>query len=30
MAPDPATPLYDLRLDGDHTYFANDLLVHNK
>ena len=27
---DPATPLYNLRLDGDHTYFANDLLVHNK
>jgi hypothetical protein len=27
---DPATPLYNLRLDGDHTYFANDMLVHNK
>lgn len=27
---DPATPLFDLRVDGDHTYFANDLLVHNK
>ena len=27
---DPATQLYNLRLDGDHTYFANDLLVHNK
>jgi hypothetical protein len=27
---DPATPLYNLRLDGNHTYFANDLLVHNK
>jgi hypothetical protein len=27
---DPATPLYNLRLDGDHTYFANELLVHNK
>jgi hypothetical protein len=30
QAADPATPLYNLRLDGDHTYFANDLLVHNK
>lgn len=27
---DPATQLYNLRLDGDHTYFANGLLVHNK
>jgi hypothetical protein len=27
---DPATQLYNLRLDGDHAYFANDLLVHNK
>ncbi|MFL6043169.1 MAG: Hint domain-containing homing endonuclease [Gaiellales bacterium] len=27
---DPATPLYNLHLDGDHTYFADDLLVHNK
>ncbi len=27
---DPWTPLYNLRLDGDHTYFANSLLVHNK
>ena len=27
---DRATQLYNLRLDGDHTYFANDLLVHNK
>ncbi len=27
---DPATQLYNLRLDGDHTYFANELLVHNK
>ncbi len=26
----PATQLYNLRLDGNHTYFANDLLVHNK
>jgi len=29
-AADPFTPLYNLRLDGGHTYFANDLLVHNK
>jgi len=27
---DPATQLYNLQLDGNHTYFANDLLVHNK
>jgi hypothetical protein len=27
---DPKTQLYNLRLDGDHAYFANDLLVHNK
>lgn len=27
---DPATPLYNLRVDGDHTYLADDLLVHNK
>jgi hypothetical protein len=27
---DPATPLYNLRLDGDHAYFADELLVHNK
>jgi hypothetical protein len=27
---DPATQLYNLRLDGNHTYFANDRLVHNK
>lgn len=27
---DPATQLYNLRLDGNHTYFANDLLAHNK
>jgi hypothetical protein len=27
---DPMTPLYNLRLDGDHAYFAGDLLVHNK
>jgi hypothetical protein len=30
QAADPATQLYNLRLDGDHTYFANGLLVHNK
>jgi hypothetical protein len=30
QASDPATQLYNLRLDGDHTYFANGLLVHNK
>lgn len=27
---DPAMLLYNLRLDGNQTYFANDLLVHNK
>jgi hypothetical protein len=27
---DPATPLYNLLLEGDHAYFANGLLVHNK
>jgi hypothetical protein len=27
---DPSTQLYNLLLDGDHTYFANDFLVHNK
>jgi hypothetical protein len=27
---DPATHLYNLMLDGDHAYFANELLVHNK
>ncbi|MCC6791137.1 MAG: hypothetical protein IT336_05605 [Thermomicrobiales bacterium] len=26
----PSTQLYNLLLDGDHTYFANELLVHNK
>lgn len=30
QAADPATPLYNLLLDGDHAYFADDLLVHNK
>ena len=24
------TPLYNFRLDGDHTYLANDYLMHNK
>ncbi len=27
---DPSTQLYNLQLDGNHTYFANDFLVHNK
>ena len=27
---DPELPVYNLLLDGDHTYFANDYLVHNK
>jgi len=27
---DPATPLFNLALDGDQTYFADELLVHNK
>ncbi len=26
---DPATPLYDLLLDGDHSYFADGYLVHD-
>ncbi|MEA2598662.1 MAG: hypothetical protein QOF01_5131 [Thermomicrobiales bacterium] len=26
----PATPLFNLLLDGDHAYFANEMLVHNK
>jgi hypothetical protein len=30
QAADTATQLYNLQLDGDHTYFANGLLVHNK
>lgn len=29
-AADPTTPLFNLRVDGDHTYVANELLVHNK
>ena len=24
------TPLYNFKLDGDHTYYANNYLVHNK
>jgi hypothetical protein len=27
---DPSTMVYNLRLDGNHTYFANNYLVHNK
>jgi len=27
---DANSMVYNLRLDGNHTYFANDLLVHNK
>jgi len=27
---DPETPLYNFKLDGDNTYFANNMLVHNK
>lgn len=27
---DQNTSLYDLHLDGDHTYFAHEFLVHNK
>lgn len=27
---DPATPLFNLHVDGDHTYLANELVVHNK
>ncbi|MCC6315526.1 MAG: hypothetical protein IT337_16125 [Thermomicrobiales bacterium] len=26
----PATPLFNLTVDGDHTYFADDWLAHNK
>ena len=29
-AADPATPLFNLLLDGDHAYFAEGYLVHNK
>lgn len=27
---DPSTMVYNLKLDGNHTYFANNYLVHNK
>lgn len=27
---DPSMSVYNLRLDGNHTYFANNYLVHNK
>jgi hypothetical protein len=27
---DPRTPLFNLLLDGDHAYFADDWLAHNK
>ena len=27
---EPSTIVYNLRLNGNHTYFANDYLVHNK
>ena len=27
---DPFTTVYNLLLDGNHTYFANDYLVHNR
>jgi hypothetical protein len=30
VAADSTIVLYDLRLDGNQTYFANELLVHNK
>jgi len=30
VSADRSTQLYTLVLDGDHTYFANQLLVHNK
>jgi hypothetical protein len=29
-AADAAVRLYNLRVDGDHTYFANGFVVHNK
>jgi len=29
-AADPGTPIFNLRVDGDHTYVADDWLVHNK
>jgi hypothetical protein len=30
ISADYNTPLYNFKLDGDHTYYANDYLVHNK
>jgi hypothetical protein len=27
---DPRTPLYNFKLDGNNTYYANGYLVHNK
>lgn len=27
---DAATPVYNLKVDGDHVYFANEWMVHNK
>lgn len=27
---DPTTPLFNLHVDGDHTYLANEFVVHNK
>ena len=30
ISADYDTPLYNFKLDGDHTYYANDYLVHNK
>ncbi len=30
VAADPATRVYNLLLDGDHAYFADGFLVHNK
>ncbi len=27
---DPGMPVYNLQLDGDHTFIANDIVVHNK
>jgi intein/homing endonuclease len=27
---DPALTVYDLTVDGDHTYFANGYVVHNR
>lgn len=27
---DPSMMVYNLKLDGNHTYFANNYLTHNK